>query len=77
MALKVPTQYTKFGKVIRNNQNKLRNRVMESKLKWTFICAIAARTVSVSDLNTGRKGFKHYLIVGRYLGVAFNCLSLL
>ena len=37
---------------------------------------ITALTVGVSDFNTGRKGFKQYLIVGRYLGVALNGLSL-
>ena len=31
---------------------------------------ITARTVRVSDFDTGWKGFKQYLIVGRYLGVA-------
>ena len=37
--------------------------------------AITARTVSVSDFNTGWKGFRQYLVVGRYLGVALNGLS--
>ena len=32
LALKVPTHYSKFGKVIRNYQNKLGNRVLKSDL---------------------------------------------
>ena len=37
MALKVPMQYSEFGKVIRSNQNKLGNRVLKSDLKSTVI----------------------------------------
>ena len=33
LALKVPTQYSKFGKVIRNNQLKLGNCALKSDLK--------------------------------------------
>ena len=36
LALKVPTQYSKIGKVIRNNQNKLGNHVLKSDLKSTI-----------------------------------------
>ena len=42
-----------------------------------YFALIAARTVSVSEFNTGRKGFKQYFIISRYLGVALNDLSLL
>ena len=39
--------------------------------------SITARTVNIMDFNMVRKGFKQYLIVGRYLGVALNGLFLL
>ena len=42
-----------------------------------YLCPITARTVRFSDLNRDREGFKQHLIVGRYLGVALNGLSLL
>ena len=33
--------------------------------------------ISDMDFNTGLKGFKQYLIVGRYLGMVSNGLSVL
>ena len=35
LALNLPTQYSKFGNVIRNNQNKLGNCALKSDLKST------------------------------------------
>ena len=37
LPLQVPTQYSNFGDVIRNIQNKLGNRDLKSNLKWTVI----------------------------------------
>lgn len=37
LALNVPTQYSKFGKVIRNNPNQLLNCALRSDLKSTVI----------------------------------------
>ncbi len=60
LALQVLSQYSKFGNVIRNIQNKLGKRALKSDLKSTvklgFLCSLSVQTSS----NGGRYGVNYY-----------------